>query len=418
MRGRAKDARSQPADDTIAAVDGRRTTDAEGYVEEIPYTYGYHPELDPLRMQAVLRRAGLHPPAVRTACELGYGQGVSLAIHAVAGQAQWYGTDLHPMHARGVGALTAGTGARLDASDQPFAAYCAREDLPSFDFVGAYGVWSWVSAANRRRLVDFVARRLRPGGVLFLSYNALPGWTPMLPLREVMVAHVAALPVTLPLEQRIDAALRHLRMRLLHDGPFAEANPQASAELRAIVGKGAAYLAHEFFNRDWAPMDPAEVAQLLGAAGLRFAAHADGGEPARSARFRREYWLKEATGRPAETHAAAAAGRAAGCQVLNERLLALATRAPGVAWLASPVTGGGVEVGHATMLLLEAWQRGLHDPAALAVDVEATLARLGQRLVQAGEVITERSRTLAMLETAARVLPQETLPRLQALEAL
>ena len=399
--------------------------DAEGYVEEIPYTYGYHPELDPARMQAALRRAGVVPPEVRIACELGYGQGVSLAIHAVAGRACWYGTDVNPVHARTLRGWVEGTGARVEACDQAFSGFCGRDDLPPFDFIAAYGVWSWVSAENRRRLVDFVARKLRPGGVLFLSYNALPGWAPMVPLREVMVEHAASLPPGSSLEARIDAALRHLRMRLLRDIPFAEAHTGAEAELRAIVGKGTAYLAHEFFNRDWAPMHPDQVAEALHDAGLQFAAHAADARPDPDARFRREYWLMPGGGEEGAVArvvdpagGGTMADRLADCRRLNQRLLDSAVRAPGFAWLASPVTGGGVEVGHVLMLMLEAWQRGVRDPAALAEGVEATLARLGQRVVQAGEVITDRARALATLEEQAHVLRRETLPRLVALQAL
>ena len=68
------------------------------------------------------------------------------------------------------------------------------------------------------------------------------------------------------------------------------------------------------------------------------------------------------------------ASRRKGCRVLSTRLLALALKTPDPAWLASPVTGGGVEVGYTTMLLLEGWQRGLREPDALAREAQATLA--------------------------------------------
>lgn len=390
---------------------------AEGYVEEIPYTYGYHPDLDPVRMQAALRRAGVEPPEVSTACELGYGQGLSLAIHAVAGGARWWGTDLLAAHAGNVRALVAGTAARLVAADQPFAVFCARDDLPQFDFIGLYGVWSWVSAANRDCIVHFAARRLRPGGVLYVSYNALPGWAPMLPLREVMVAHAMAQPVAMPLAARIEAAMAHAGARVLRDAAWFESHPGLEAEWRAIRHKGVAYLAHEFFNRDWAPMSPADVAATLARAGLRFAAHATEAPPADSVRFRREYFVKaggEGRGAPAPGEAAAPEGaRAADVQRLNDRLLALACRSPGPAWLASPATGGGVEVGFASMLMLEAWRRGVADAPALAREAEAALARLGQRLVRDGEVLVDPAQSRVRLEREARDLLATTLPRLK-----
>ena len=398
-------------------MERRSENGADGYVEDIPYTFGYHPELDPARMQAVLRRAGVEPPEVAAACELGYGQGMSLAIHAVAGGAAWWGTDLIPSHAAHVRALVAGTDARLEAADQTFAVFCARDDLPRFDFIGLHGVWSWVSAANRERILELVARRLRAGGVLYVSYNALPGWAPMLPLREMMVAYAAALPADLPRADRIEAALRDAQMRVLRDPLVLEACPGIEAELRAIRNKGVAYLAHEFFNRDWAPMPPAQVAAAMRSVGLSFAAQADEAEPASGARFRREYFVKDGAP-PMDEGATPAPCRRRDdplrdVQILNDRLLALASCSPGMAWLADPQTGGGVEVGCSAMLMLAAWRSGAVDAASVARDAEAMLARLGQHLVHEGRVLVETARVRAQLRIEARELMEVTLPRLR-----
>jgi SAM-dependent methyltransferase len=398
-------------------VERRSENGADGYVEDIPYTFGYHPELDPARMQAVLRRAGVEPPEVAAACELGYGQGMSLAIHAVAGGAAWWGTDLIPSHAAHVRALVAGTDARLEAADQTFAVFCARDDLPQFDFIGLHGVWSWVSAANRERILELVARRLRTGGVLYVSYNALPGWAPMLPLREMMVAYAAALPAGLPRADRIEAALRDAQMRVLRDPLVLEACPGIEAELRAIRHKGVAYLAHEFFNRDWAPMPPAQVAAAMRSVGLSFAAQADEAEPASGARFRREYFVKDGAP-PMDEGATATPCRRRDdplrdVQILNDRLLALASCSPGMAWLADPQTGGGVEVGCSAMLMLAAWRNGAVDAASVARDAEAMLTRLGQHLVHEGRVLVETARVRAQLRIEARELLEVTLPRLR-----
>ena len=391
-------------------------------MEDILYTFGYHPELDPARMQAVLRRAGVEPPEVAAACELGFGQGVSLAIHAVAGGAAWWGTDLSPAHAAHVRALVAGTEARLDAAEQAFAVFCARDDLPQFDFIGLHGVWSWVSAANRDRILKLVARRLRPGGVVYVSYNALPGWAPMLPLREMMVAYAAALPADLPRADRIEAALHDAQMRVLRDPVLLETCPGIEAELRAIRHKGVAYLAHELFNRDWAPMHPEEVAATMRSAGLAFAAQADEAQPGSGVRFRREYFVKD--GAPpsacmltADRASAASRRRRDGqvrdIQTLNDRLLALASRSPGMAWLADPQTGGGVEVGCSAMLMLAAWRNGAVDAASVARDAEVMLARLGQHLVHEGRVIVETALVRARLRVEAQELMEVTLPRLR-----
>jgi hypothetical protein len=311
----------------------------------------------------------------------------------------------------------AGTDARLEAADQTFAVFCARDDLPQFDFIGLHGVWSWVSAANRERILELVARRLRAGGVLYVSYNALPGWAPMLPLREMMVAYAAALPADLPRADRIEAALRDAQMRVLRDPLVLEACPGIEAELRAIRNKGVAYLAHEFFNRDWAPMPPAQVAAAMRSVGLSFAAQADEAEPASGARFRREYFVKDAAP-PMDEGATDTPCRRRDdplrdVQMLNDRLLALASCSPGMAWLADPQTGGGVEVGCSAMLMLAAWRSGAVDAASVARDAEAMLTRLGQHLVHEGRVLVETARVRAQLRIEARELLEVTLPRLR-----
>jgi hypothetical protein len=253
--------------------------------------------------------------------------------------------------------------------------------------------------------------------VLYVSYNALPGWAPMLPLREMMVAYAAALPAELPRADRIEAALHDAQMRVLRDPLVLEACPGIEAELRAIRHKGVAYLAHEFFNRDWAPMPPAQVAAAMRSVGLSFAAQADEAEPASGARFRREYFVKDGAP-PMDEGATATPCRRRDdplrdVQILNDRLLALASCSPGMAWLADPQTGGGVEVGCSALLMLAAWRNGAVDAASVARDAEGMLARLGQHLVHEGQVLVETVRVRAQLRIGAQELIEVTLPRLR-----
>ena len=90
---------------------------AEGYITEIGYTHGYYRELSPVFQRFALLVGGFAPPpADGPALELGYGQGLSLAIHAAATPNQIWGTDFNPSHAAHAGALlrAAGVEARLE----------------------------------------------------------------------------------------------------------------------------------------------------------------------------------------------------------------------------------------------------------------------------------------------------------------
>ena len=84
-----------------------------GYVADIDYTYGYYPELNPARIRLAFAINGLAFPEIRTACELGFGQGLSTNIHATASTVSWWGTDFNPSQAGFVQKFGAVSGARL-----------------------------------------------------------------------------------------------------------------------------------------------------------------------------------------------------------------------------------------------------------------------------------------------------------------
>jgi hypothetical protein len=75
------------------------TSATEGYVSGLDYTYGYHVELNPMRIPLHFLNAGLASPVIRTACELGFGRGVSISMHAASSTVQWYGTDFNSAQA-------------------------------------------------------------------------------------------------------------------------------------------------------------------------------------------------------------------------------------------------------------------------------------------------------------------------------
>ena len=247
-----------------------------GYVADITYTYGYYAELNPLHAQAALRYAAWVAPEVRTACELGFGQGMSINLHAAASAVAWHGTDFNPAQAAFAQELAAvgDNGAQL--SDQAFAEFCARTDLPDFDYIGLHGIWSWISDANRAVIVDFIRRKLKVGGVLYISYNAQPGWAAMVPMRELLLEYAQAMGAEgAGIVPRIDAALGFAQDLLATNPAFARANPQIPERLKRIQEQNRHYLAHEYFNRDWHPMSVAQMGQALESAKLQWACSAN-----------------------------------------------------------------------------------------------------------------------------------------------
>ena len=247
-----------------------------GYVTEIEYTYGYYPDLNPARARLALLDAGYAAPETLAACELGYGQGLSVNFHAAGSDVEWHGTDFNPAQASFARELAAASGSSAELYDDAFEEYANRTGLPDFDFIGLHGIWTWVSEDNRNVIANFIRKKLRPGGVLYVSYNTLPGWAAYSPMRHLMKEHAKVMGAggrgiaDLGLEA-IDFAEKLLATNPL----YSAANPQVRERVEALRGQNRHYLAHEFFNSEWRPVQFFEIAKKLQGAKMNFACPAN-----------------------------------------------------------------------------------------------------------------------------------------------
>ena len=243
---------------------------------DIGYTFGYYTELNPLRLRLAFLNAGLAVPDSGAACELGFGQGMSANLHAAASVTQWHGTDFNPSQAGFAKELASVSGAAAQLHDDAFADCCARPGLPDFDYIGLHGIWSWISDENRAVIVDFIRRKLKVGGVLYISYNTQPGWAAMVPMRDLLTEHSEVMGVPgHGIAPRIDAALAFAEKLLATNPTYAKANPLVAERVKKIKEQNRNYVAHEYFNRDWKPMSFASMGDWLAPAKLSFACSAN-----------------------------------------------------------------------------------------------------------------------------------------------
>lgn len=250
----------------------------EGYVAELDYTYGYYREMAPLHLELAMlsRRHACRLGHPLRYLELGFGQGLSLNIHAAANSGEFWGTDFNPAQAANACDLAAASGANVKILDQSFAELAARDDLPEFDIIALHGIWSWISDENRRHIAEIARKRLAVGGILYISYNTTPGWSSAMPLRHLMSLHVElASPEASGLAPRIDQALGFAERVIAAEALYFKANPAVAERLKGMKGHSRNYLAHEFFNAEWLPMPFSEAANYLAAAKLAFAAPAN-----------------------------------------------------------------------------------------------------------------------------------------------
>jgi SAM-dependent methyltransferase len=166
-----------------------------GYVTDLPYLQTFFRHLAPAWLDVVALLDGQAPPERQCGfawCELGCGQGVTGAILAATHrEGAFYGIDLMPDHiasARRLAARAGITNLTLHCAD--FAA-AAEFKLPAFDYIVAHGVYSWISPAAQANLRRFIDRHLAPGGLVYVSYNAMPGWAANLPFGYLVRALAA-----------------------------------------------------------------------------------------------------------------------------------------------------------------------------------------------------------------------------------
>lgn len=155
------------------------------------------PQTHPDRLATIAGLFGMAPAAVSNCrvLELGCGDGGNLIPMALTLPASVFtGIDLaEPAIARGCAlANTLGLGnitlRRLDLMRT--APDMGEFDYGEFDYIIAHGLYSWVPAEVRDRLLSLCRAHLAPQGVAYVSYNAGPGFGPRRMFREMMLYRV------------------------------------------------------------------------------------------------------------------------------------------------------------------------------------------------------------------------------------
>jgi SAM-dependent methyltransferase len=242
-----------------------------GYLTDVAYVRQFSKELAPAMLRAAAALNGFTPPPSDgfDYCELGCGKGdTTNTLAAAHPDGRFVGVDFNVEHVSFARALAArGRLANVRFLERDFAAL-AGEDLPQFDYVAAHGVLSWIAPATRAALLDFAARRLKPAGILYVTYNALPGWAAVEPLRRLMRDASAGIEGSSLERARHGAGVA----KLLYEAgaEYFASNPAATEMLETLMRMGLPYAAHEYFGEHWQPMYFADVAAEMGQRELGF----------------------------------------------------------------------------------------------------------------------------------------------------
>ncbi|WP_157879222.1 class I SAM-dependent methyltransferase [Pararhodospirillum photometricum] len=253
----------------------------EGYLADVPYTDTVYQELFPSFLAFMCLLIGVRPPDLARGfryCELGCGRGATL-LHAAATHphGDFVGIDFDPAAIASARDLAREAGlANVALHEEAFRDLAFRlsvspggvPDHERFDIVVLHGVYGWVAAENRQALVEILRHWVRPGGLVFISYNCRAGWAPLVPLQRLLVRHAAQ--SSRRGNTRIEEALAFLGQLRGGGASFFSTNPIAAHHLNDLERHHRGYLAHEYFNEYWDVFDHADIASAVASARLTF----------------------------------------------------------------------------------------------------------------------------------------------------
>ncbi len=248
---------------------------SHGYNVSSGYTYGFYRELTPdwLNFGALLH--GNRVPDASAPfryLELGCGQGFGLCLLAAGyPKSQFVGIDFNPehvAHARDLARAAGLTNVRFEEADFSVLAKQWPEDFGQFEYVVMHGIYSWVPVPVRQALVRNLDSATVPGGLVYVSYNTLPGWTSAMPLQHM---------------------LRRLQMQSARSGPqiikqgselmdalvkanagVALAMPPLKSRLDNLRTQNSSYLVQEYLHENWHPLWFSQVTEELAGAKLSY----------------------------------------------------------------------------------------------------------------------------------------------------
>lgn len=243
------------------------STWGDGYVDDGSYVSGFYREQTPNLLALLALTKGQHAPDLNTRltyCELGSGLGLTLNLLAAANpQIEFYGNDFNPSHILESNALANEAGSdNVHFFEQSFEEFIDEPSLPpTFDFIALHGIYSWISPQNRAHIVEFIRRKLAPGGLLYISYNALPAWSPQMPFQRLLIDHAAT--QSGPMVGRVKSTVEFAEKLKQAGAAYFQHTPHAVQRLTSTQQKHPNYVIHEYFNQDWTPFYHADVVREL-----------------------------------------------------------------------------------------------------------------------------------------------------------
>lgn len=212
--------------------------------DEMPYTDLPFMQTHPGRLAALAQLFGMRTPAVESCrvLELGCAGGGNLIPMAIAlPDARLLGIDLSARQIEQGQQIIAALGlTNIELRHADIAGVDAA--YGEFDYIVSHGIYSWVPAPVREKLLSICRENLVPDGVAYVSYNTLPGWGIRGILRDLMLYHSRHAQGAAERIRQARAALDFFAQSLSEETPYGAVLRQ---DLEGLSRMSDAHLIHD-----------------------------------------------------------------------------------------------------------------------------------------------------------------------------
>lgn len=217
------------------------------FYDELTYETNPFPETHPGNLAALGRLFGI-PTAPAQRCrvlELGSATGGNIIPMAhYLPDSEFFGVELSAPQV-GIGqAIIQAVGLgniRLEVGD---ILELDPAQIGQFDYIIAHGVYSWVPAVVREKILQLTRECLTPNGIAYISYNVLPGWRMRGSLRDLLLYATRDAEGAVAKHAAAIVALERLQQSL--QGAEADSSRYVQKEIGYLLKAHPSYLLHEY----------------------------------------------------------------------------------------------------------------------------------------------------------------------------
>lgn len=251
-----------------------------GYVTDITYMTGWYRQQSPAMIALACLMGGVTSPMPAGddpvhVLELGCGQGLGAMLLAASNPA-WRVTaiDFNPAHVAAARDWASEAGLTnvtfIEADLATLAKSALGQAIPEADFVTMHGVWSWVPQTVQAGIVRLLRNKVRPGGAVHVSYNALPAWGPAMGMQRLL--REAGRQLAWRSDRQAEEGLSVVQALLAAEAVHLNRSPFIKSLIGKLDAAPVSYLAHEYMNEHWKPCFMADVAAAFADAKLEWVA--------------------------------------------------------------------------------------------------------------------------------------------------